>query len=1379
MKSRKFLLNTFTENTGSAAKGFLLARSPRGDVAAVGGAVRRYELQHNQSPRFTRRRQERRKGQALLLAVLIMLLAALLSAGFLAVVSGNLNQSARISDKTRAIEASRAGIAYANAQLSGSSQGDLWRPVDVSPAPAPGSTNPDYNYYYSQLDKVQGWANSLTPPQTNDTFPKAGYPASISSYDQEVAYYRNFTYGKFPDPNHPVGDAPKFLVKVQELPTNLAPNDPEYDHSGQIKITSIGLSDDDPNVFHRAVAYKMGRAKSPWASALRSVSNWDWKNNVVPQTPVSSVAPNVGSGTTTVTVTNADVKGVFPAVPFNVVLSHKDINTPANSKTFGGVVTAVAPNTDATKTDYTVTGEVAAGDFVAQDTMQVAAALGTAQTIDLLNTGKTPATPITASEPLLLPTQDQPNGILANGSLWLQGQYRLTLLQKAGSKIQSAGAVFLSNTTLPTGVNTVPTSGDVTTAGDLTDSSKTDFPGTFATSSGVKTDLINDAWNRLGTTKPLGLDYTSTQTQTRVAEPFKPVKIDSATNLARYRALTRNSANGVYIDNRDDIEKVGTTPMTQAQLTQMWTSDATTSPFFRNGTAGGTSLEEKHLRGWIAPDEFMARGALVELLQPANANPYIRVTYDARSDTNFNGPDPAKAARDANGDLRPGVYSENLPWPKNGTLFAEGNIRIRGKVNLANLATGANAVDFPSLTVVSLGNIYIEGSVSVDGPFLADGVTPNTNRKKLMLLAKKNVVVNPTRLVLGHVDEQTLSTNTADIAATGTAPNQSVDIPVDDATAFKVGDVIETYDATPTLGVRGVVTAISPTVGANTITATLLTGTTVAPASSVKTLLSDKTGTATATGATVPTKFAVADASDAIARRVLLQDAATQYPNLRLMLDHLAQRKNVFKIETEPDGSDPMTGAYTKPGDLTVKVTNKRTAVGGTFDIHNPVVATNDKRISAVYNKFTAAMDVFPNATTNPFTDPAIDTSITPNLPKAENQARGFSLAALEAEINALPGKQNAATKEGWKYKATNSAVPTDMPFFYLAGIGLRNEEPGSTPPATTTDGADIGTTAYDIPLAMSVRLQRNGTDQNLTAFYAPATPPAISYTVPYFGFNPLYGVAGATPDANAYEDALTVDQSFYQTDPNILKSILDSRATATNLATDDALVLRENNDLLTGTAPIALPEYRVRALKLENTQFPVTDPTKPVIKPVNLDIDAYVYAQEGSWFVIPSDYFRTDPQVRAEVDANGIFIGTYIDDVIKNGMPDAGEYILDGTAKVADLNRNGIVDPGEAEAAFRFVRYNYRINFYGAIVENQTPVVADVKDTAGTNTLAQGAVQDWMDKWVAYNSTSTGTATDPKWKFINYSYDPSLANATPGANQLRVPVTDDLLYQQ
>ena len=96
--------------------------------------------------------------------------------------------------------------------------------------------------------------------------------------------------------------------------------------------------------------------------------------------------------------------------------------------------------------------------------------------------------------------------------------------------------------------------------------------------------------------------------------------------------------------------------MTQAQLIEMLTSPTAFSITDPNGKfytrkspapalTAAASLEQRHLRGWVGPDEFIARGALVELRPSTNLdpgpdgpNPFIRITYDSRSDLNPGGP---------------------------------------------------------------------------------------------------------------------------------------------------------------------------------------------------------------------------------------------------------------------------------------------------------------------------------------------------------------------------------------------------------------------------------------------------------------------------------------------------------------------------------------------------------------------------------------------------------------------------------------------------------------------------------------------------------------------------------------------------------------------
>ena len=88
-------------------------------------------------------RHGRRRGQALLLAVVLMIFAALLGSIFITVVALNLSQTSREEQRTDARIAAEAGLRFINDQITGSAEGERWRPEMIAPPPAPGDV--DYN----------------------------------------------------------------------------------------------------------------------------------------------------------------------------------------------------------------------------------------------------------------------------------------------------------------------------------------------------------------------------------------------------------------------------------------------------------------------------------------------------------------------------------------------------------------------------------------------------------------------------------------------------------------------------------------------------------------------------------------------------------------------------------------------------------------------------------------------------------------------------------------------------------------------------------------------------------------------------------------------------------------------------------------------------------------------------------------------------------------------------------------------------------------------------------------------------------------------------------------------------------------------------------
>ena len=1308
-----------------------------------------------------------RRGQALLLAVLIMLLAALLGAGFLGVVSSNLNQTARIADKTRAIEASRAGIAFANAQLSGSSQGDLWRPIDVSPAPAPGAAN--YDFYYSQLDKIQGWASTAATPVRSRFATELDYQIALKSY-------RDSTYGKFPDPGQIAGDTPRFLVKVEEV----APNSlGDAGHGGEIKITSIGLSDDDPNVFHRSIAYKSGRRKSPWAEALRSVSNWKFgnsdKNTGVPY----ATKPQLVNATT-FPANNVDFavdvidKPLFSNddVPFNVVIIKK-----AGAPSVRGAVVTKVDNNGAKLTFARLEKTIGA-----DETIQKAAALGIGSTIDLLNTG----TPEPYAKDL-----PQANGILANGSVWLQGPIQLSNLSRNSTRISVSGSLAIDDD--DTKKKLVAQSGDVgapamgnANSNKIVPSSQPNFPGDLvltstAQSDGVKTtDLINDGWNNFGV-QTLGLDYSGG----RAVEPFAPARIDSPGNLARYRALTRNSADGIYIDNRDDIERVDAVAMTQQKLVEMLISpNAAPKDYERTGVAalaGATnvSLEQRHLRGWIGPDEFLARGVLVEIssaIGPDGKAPSLRITRDARSDANPDGPDINQTWRKADGTPDNGVYAKSVSFPLNGTLMAAGNVRIRGNVG------GTPAPR--SLTVISLGNIYIEGSLSLDNTFLPDGVTPDPARKKLMLLARKNVIVNPTRAVIGRTDAATIATNTAAVPFTGTTSAKTLSVA--NSLLFNKGDYV-TIGSGQNKSLHGLITAVDTTNNRiDIVSRDVFTVAATAPGSivNVRSLLEARAFNAPANTADkiffslVKVDNTPGSVENVINRRILVPFADNATPSLnKLIFDHGADLKrnagseviglNIRAEDASAAFPRPTTPAFI--AELTNKQPLKAAPVGSQDAEPKTDSVANSDKVLRLHNNYT------PN-----------------NRQQLPSPVALKTMEQFRMEISQVT-EQRATPDEGYKYVATlvdfteagtNPALSIGkLPYYALAGVGLRYEigdtfVAPSTLPINNRRKNFNTAQGYTIPLATSVEIDLNSKNSY-------AIPDSQAAVMKQFGFAPTIGSGDA-------EDVMSVDRSFYQPSDLALRSTVDSRILDFSALavgnTVSSLVLRRAAPTNTTAIPLLplLPDYRLRALKYEYADLNRAK-TQPVAD--TLQINAFVYAQEGSWLIIPGDYFRARPPVRGIMDATTKALrGSYID-YNNDNRPDANEFIYDGVGAgagrmIADLNRNGVAEDGELNAALRFHRYNPApIQFLGAIAENQTAVVGDVAAVAmNTPPIIRGAVQEWTDKWASYKDaglSAGGLGTPEKWAFIKYIYDSSLADGSVGANELRVPVTDALLYEQ
>ncbi|RYG59777.1 hypothetical protein EON80_25345 [bacterium] len=348
---------------------------------------------------------------------------------------------------------------------------------------------------------------------------------------------------------------------------------------------------------------------------------------------------------------------------------------------------------------------------------------------------------------------------------------------------------------------------------------------------------------------------------------------------------------------------------------------------------------------------------------------------------------------------------------------------------------------------------------------------------------------------------------------------------------------------------------------------------------------------------------------------------------------------------------------------------------------------------------------------------------------------------------------------QGWKYDTAITAGYEAVPFHYLAGVGQRLDYGAATVLAERRKSININDPLnlltprplYTVPMATSISLSLGGAPTSIEneTWNATLGTPGYDQTT-HFGFNPNFvdAIAGVPTD-----DILTGDQSFYQgtalTDP--LKSTLDSRRLPL-LAGTSSFVLRESDGLAT---PALMPDYLLMGTKLENVAITSGSDTVEGIAPAHeFDVRAYVYAQTGSWFVISTPAFNN----RLHGDLTQTFL-----DINENGTPDLGEFIK-GTGALptwepgdfADLNRNGTIDSFERVAMLRYSRYNYSINFTGAIAENQTALINDF------GTTAKGAVSTWTDKTATVNyNAPTGITPTLAYDRIKYIFDPSLAQGS------------------
>jgi hypothetical protein len=1321
----------------------------------------------------------RRGGQALLLAVLLMVFAALIGSTFITVVALNMDQTATQEERQAAAGAANAGLQVTNYQLN--ANGTSWRPEQVSPPPAPG--DPEYNFYWTAQDIAQGYART-TPHPTVDLDGDGLTWAANSDYDDDwLALEAAKATGapvfvKFPDPRleQTIGS---HIYMTEVRPATTADG---ADKDGMLKITSVGLSADDPNIYVKNIAYKGTETRGGAFAWGLFHTNWNYRKNTTVATEEASGAV-LPVGTSTITVN--DATGITPGRV--LVLQQGSVyEYVICSSVSGNTITFRAP----TRVGFNVAAvggpvSVRAATILMNDLVGADGAL------------ESPAIPkqfdadgesATSAWEYTLPQARTTNwGYYFNTDVLLQAKSNLVL--NAGQEMSVSGIIHDQVTAVPS-----PTPLPVQTRARVVSADDGNTERIMPTSYGVTQvgSVATPPQTRVkDNPDPTNDSFDATNIQ-RTVRPQVPPDLTKFTKLLDMTKYAPGGpiglGPGVYINNGEDVEKVldGTLrTLSNSDLHRFWQGKS--FPSLNNaGNAGvppvpgpntavpsgsilfrlayrhlappadgytypmtSGSLEQIGRRGWVSPFEFIPRGAQVEL----NGDTII-VTLDDLSDTTPDLPDPNKAwpwavdttivptplpkayrmtintlnnTRTVGGPGITRTVTAPATQPFNGVIFAEGNIRVRG-------TSGSRPI-----TIVSMNNIYIEGN-------LRQGSTAG----RIALLAKRNVVLNPTQFI-SRVDgaqeravalrAYTGANAVTTASGTGAVSDPLVISSTEGTAAFRIGDLVRV----------GSVQAWSriEDMSANALVLNPPLGTAPTAGTPVR-LLCDPN---VVRGNTAP--FPASTANTALAST----DPMAPITSNRTIGDVFQVTEHFYRL-----GGNQLTDTLVRDVKLDNIPTLPSAGSGGSYLLNARMVGERKEAISLKF----AGRETPPAGTEQDMDLPADyrigaredDDNNTRGEP-AEDQFRATSSntvfpftvdlrdanASGSREVDSvetiaqLKSTFNSAQLKKWRlddpdsFGGLPSGVNDDgaIAARYLARIGSNSgvadnilaPQGASTPLRQSIYTNDE---VAKIPLTVSVGLHWQS---NLQTFFGTSGAAFI-------------GCIGSNPeslrDAPNYENLETTRSDFYWYN-NGNSGNRDAQQwlrwitrTIPVPRTNDAITPGFQNAVVFQRDPATdavLPPLRIGAMKLERDDF-LTGATR-AYDPIEVNIQATIFAQEGSWFVIPlPQQHRTDE------------------------------------------NSSGANDASERAKATRMNRMNYRITVTGSIVQNYAPSgLEDYDQEHSPDDRRVGAMAHWIDAY-SYPSQVEPNGSNPRglnWMTIQYN----TAGLLPVNSGLQLPPSPDI----
>jgi hypothetical protein len=639
----------------------------------------------------TRSRAASRRGQILIVALLVMGVLMILGFAFAGIVGRNIAQAARSGERNLAGDLADAGARFAHGQLVSSELGADWRPQATPPAfdPVTGfSRDPDALY----LRQGTGFPlRAAGDPVVDRGGPDGLGPFARIHFDGGRALvrvrYAPSAFDVFQRPAGPLrqpGRARNYLtVEAVGRPGRVDPRDPTTLLPQGAQIAN----------FADAAAFR---------AALGTLRQQDARN-----------------ANQRKTIAFASI-GIIESARF--ITNKFRVSRPAE---LGSLTAGVGAERDGLGVFYR-DAQMGAGvpvEIVTQIGGDLRASTGA--------------------------TLGQGAGsIWSNADLTIHGQIDAVVNPGLGDGILVAGQIRPANDNARLNILRVPHTGPpapVTLSGANLDSRSRNF----TTAGGVLRDGSRDT------------DQGGFSRAVSRKEPPSMLAVDPLTNQNRYQLMTRDSGwigqrgnsgrfghgRGVYVDSSERANL-----LTEDEREQAAAARNLPNEWLNPNAPGNTGWRgpfyvplAAYLR--LAPDGFVitrdSRSRQNRWRDPnGNFTPFSSVRFRLREVVFAGGRRQVYVINSilnpAEIDLAAGQISDqvfvNNGQPFNGVIFFEGDLRVRGVIPT-----------HIQLTVVSMGSIYVEGSIT-KGITSESGQTVNEpSRSTLMLMARDHVVLNTTQ----------------------------------------------------------------------------------------------------------------------------------------------------------------------------------------------------------------------------------------------------------------------------------------------------------------------------------------------------------------------------------------------------------------------------------------------------------------------------------------------------------------------------------------------------------------------------------------------------------------------------------------------------------